>query len=139
VSLDDVTGPRAIYQQWIAVWPTLTATPYVFDDQLAEESTSFARVSVQMLDTGQHSMGDHPKWENAGLIWVKLVGPAGTGRKEQDTLVTHVRAVFQGRRLAPTDGEPGVVCLGTSQDRTMIDGAKRIVTTKTPFYYLERR
>jgi hypothetical protein len=140
MSLDDVTGPRAIYERWIAVWPTLTAVPYVFEDAIADESVPYARLAVIPLGTVQHTMGENRKWENGGLITVKLTVPAGRGRKVLDELVGHVRTVFQGRRLAPSGGEPGVVTQGVNAERPYtVDGAHRVQVTSTPFYYYERR
>jgi hypothetical protein len=132
---------RAIYLRWIAVWPTLTATSYVFDNNLAEESVPYARVSIQDLASSQHTMGAGArKWERTGIVWVKLSAPAGQGRGAVDQLVDHVRTVLEGARFGgPAAPEDGVVCAATSCDPAVNDGRLWILATTTPFYYYQRR
>lgn len=134
---------RAIYQRWMTLWPGLSgAVPFVFDNDVADESMPYARVSVQRLASEQHTMGGAPnrKFDRSGLIWVKLSAPANQGSKAVDRLLQHVRTVFEAVRFGNTGGlEDGVVTFATSDETPVADGRLWILVATTPFEYTETR
>lgn len=103
---------KAIRARWIATWPGLSGgVAYAFDNDVAPEAATFARVSLVSLDAEQYSLGKegNRKWEHTALVDVRLVGPIDVGREPLDLLIPHIKTIFEGQRIGATPGDGGVL------------------------------
>jgi len=130
---------KAILQRWMIEWPSLSdGTPYVFDNDVADESSTYARVRIQSLQGGERTIGapGNRRFVREGLIIVELRGPANHGRGPLDVLAAHVRTIFEAVRIGPA-GE--VVTFSSYDSEDTSDAARWVLAVSTPFEYDEPR
>lgn len=138
----------AIYQQWMNTWPALTTAivpttgvPFVFDNDVNDESPTYARVKVLHGNSDQHSLGavGNRRFIRDGVIQITLKTPANTGRINTDVMVAACRSVYEGNRLASTTSEPGVVCEAVDAGKDSTDGQYWSSVVTVPFTFYETR
>lgn len=135
---------KALYQAFVAQWPTLApGVPYIFDNDVADEQSTYARVRVFDGLSEQHTLGSatlgQRKYARTGVVRVELRAPGNAGRKTLDQLAQHVRTIFEGVRLGATGTEEGVVTFASSTSIGPTDGRHWILAVSTPFEYYEAR
>lgn len=133
---------KALYQAWMASWPTLSGSiPFVFDNDVIDESGTYARVFVTSALSEQYSLGapGNRRFCRLGTVVVRLKGPGNVGRKQLDLLVGFVRTIFEGVSLAATGTELGVKTYATSVSEGPPDGQYWQLMLSTPFEFYEIR
>lgn len=133
---------KALGQRWMTLWPGLSSsTPYVFDNDVADETATYARVTFGGDGSRQHTLGPagNRRFRRRGTVTVELHSPANAGRKAIDLLAGHVRTIFEGVRVGDSGGEEGVTTFATSSDLPPTDGERVILVLSTPFEYDEAR
>jgi hypothetical protein len=140
-----MTGDQAaksIYVQWMTLWPGLSgSTPFVFDNDVIDESATYARVFVKNRMSEQYSLGavGNRRWLRYGEIVVRLKGPANVGRKTMDQLVNAVIAVFEGQRLGSSGTDVGLMTYAASTSEAPPNPQFWQTQITIPFEYYEVR
>lgn len=123
--MKDDEATNAIFQRFIDVWPTLTAVPYVFEDEGADDVTRYVRVQKNSTVSVQKTLGANPGnllVERHGTVKVKVNVPSDEGRTATpdglDLLIRYVKAVFEFKRFGAGASPAGVICMAGS-DRTV--------------------
>lgn len=142
--MNHAAATKAIYQRWIAMWPSLSGgVPYVFDNDLIDEAVLYARVSITTLSEEQHTLGGAGarKFLEPGVINVELYGPGDAGRNQLDTIADYVRTIYQSVRFGATGTEDGIVTFATSigDERQKADDQYWVMTCTTPFEFFDVR
>ena len=133
---------KAIYQQWMSAWPSASGgIAFVFDNDVVDETSLYARVAIHSITSEQHTLGPvgSRKWLRAGFIMVTLKGPSNQGRKSADVLTSAVKSTLEGVRLAASGTEEGVFTFAASVDEQPPDGQFWILAIRVPFQYYETR
>jgi hypothetical protein len=137
---------KAILQQWVTQWPSLSAnTPYAIDNRrITQTAAEFAIVEVTNLTADQVTMGPpgQRRFLRPGVIDVRLYGPRDAGRKRLDELAQIVKEMFEATRLGAVGEDRGITTYATSvrevrNDREYPD--LWCIACRTGFEYHERR
>lgn len=140
--MNQYDAKKAILQRWMTLWPAASSNvPYVFDNDVRDESATYARVRIIDLPSEQWTLGapGNRKFQRTGDIEVELKGPGNVGSKQLDQLTSAVRSVFESVRFGVTDGEQGVTTFASSSFVEATDGQYWILVITTPFEYYEVR
>lgn len=135
---------KTILQRWMTLWPGLSgSTPYVFDNDVNDQSPFYARVSITTLDEEQHTLGGvgTRKFLEPGIINVKLYGPGNAGRGPLDVMADYVRQIYQSTRFGALGVEEGIQTFETSitELRPKTSAQYWILVTKTAFEFFDVR
>jgi hypothetical protein len=96
---------EAISDRWMnpaTGWPSLQpAVPAVLENIKADSADRWARMTIRMTTSRQHTLGPAPnrRFERRGYIMVQLFGPVGVGRSDLAGLVETVRTLFEAQTL----------------------------------------
>lgn len=140
--MNQYEAKKAIAQQWIAAWPAASGSvAYAFDNDVVDESSSYARVKFIGGTSEQYSLGQAPsrRWIREGFVRVLLKTPVNAGSKAMDLLVGAVRTVLEGVRVGASGTEVGVVLEAASAGQESTDGQFYSSVVTVPFTYYEAR
>lgn len=141
--MNEREAKQAIIDEWEAEWPTLHPPdvddpdycPFTYDNEIAESTTRWARLSVRHTTSAQTTMGSAPsrRFQREGVIFVQLFGNTDAGCGELSDLAADVRTVLEGQRLGDL-----VIYAGLTQEQPT-DGVWAMATVQLPFRYTELR
>lgn len=131
-------------------WPLLVGVdgsgaalvPYSIDNTLKSDSTRSARVMFTETLSEQQTLGKLARFENTGVIEVRLTGPLNEGRGPLDELAGFVRSIYERKRLGARVRDGGVITQAVSIAPLRRDGESRrlwLLSCTAPFTYYEIR
>ncbi len=145
-----VQAASQVFAAWHTQWPLLVGVdgggkplvPYSIDNTTKSDSVRSARVLFSEHLSEQMTLGKIARFENTGIIEVRLTGPLNEGRAPLDVLAGYVRQIFERKRLGARVRDGGVITRAVSvaplrrdQDSTR----QWLLTCTTPFTYYEMR
>jgi len=95
---------EAVHLKFKTDWGT--RTPYVFENEdYAEPSVSWVRVTVRSLGGGQETLGPvlGRKYRRSARVVVQIFTPVNQGKAESDGHVAAVVAIFEGKSFSGLD------------------------------------
>jgi hypothetical protein len=111
--MTESNAKKVILQRWMAIWPGLSGnTPFVFDNDVMDESAAYARVKFRTGPSEQYSLGKpgNRRYLRQGQVAVYLCTPANAGSAANDALVEAVRGTLEGVTIPGATPDIGV-CL----------------------------
>lgn len=132
-----------VSQRFLDRWPIeAPGVPGYLDGETQPSADSFACCSVQYFEGGsrQMTMGQHPRIERRGRIWIKLWTPdVDGGRAKAATLADAARKVFERVRLTLSPTDEGLICEAGSSSTTATDGRWFMSAVTVPFRFYEQQ
>ncbi len=125
----------ALAQHWIDEWPSLSAIPFTFDNEIADGAAQYVRVSFVPTVRNQATMGTEGgrKFQMRGQIFVQLFGAVNVGGKPLFELAGKVRQVYEARNI------DGIHTYAGTTRQTPSDGVWAMATVTVPYLVEELR
>lgn len=127
-----------ISQRFVTQWPIESlSVPFGLENEDLPSADTFAVMTTQLTRGGQATLGDHPRMEYGGWIYVKIWTPKNIGTSTRSRLCDAARKVFQRQVLGTPGPDPLTILAGmTTQIGT--DGRWYMCAVQFPFSFYEQ-